>query len=107
MPLITIGFAESAVADLEDIKRWYREQDVPEGGERVIVKIFERLETLCDHQGIGRLVPEFDQEFLRELIQPPFRIIYRRELKQIRVVRVWRSERPLLQFPNGEESIGG
>ncbi|MDJ0891444.1 MAG: type II toxin-antitoxin system RelE/ParE family toxin, partial [Gammaproteobacteria bacterium] len=32
---------------------------------------------------------------LRELIRPPFRIVYRRDPKHVRVVRVWRSERPL------------
>jgi hypothetical protein len=43
----------------------------------------------------GRIVPEFDQPFLRELIRPPFRIVYRRDPKHVRVVRVWRSERLL------------
>lgn len=38
---------------------------------------------------------EFKQPFLLELIYPPFRIVYRRESKHVRIVRVWRSERPL------------
>lgn len=50
---------------------------------------------------MGRIVPEFDQRFLRELIRPPFRIIYRRDPKHVRIVRVWRSER-LLKFPSKE-----
>jgi len=44
------------------------------------------------------VVPEFDQPFLRELIHPPFRIVYRRDPKRVRIVRVWRSER-LLHLP--------
>ena len=48
---------------------------------------------------MGRIVPEFDQPFLRELIRPPFRIVYRRDPRRVRVVRVWRSER-LLNVPN-------
>ena len=98
MSAITIRFAESAVADLEEIKRWYTEQDVPDVGDRLIAEIFERIEALRDHPDIGRVVPEFDQPFLRELIHPPFRIVYRRESKQVRIVRVWRSER-LLHLP--------
>jgi len=98
MPAISIRFAEAAVADLEEIKSWYAEQDVPDVGYRLISEIFERVETLRDNPEIGRVVPEFDQPFLRELIQPPFRIVYRREPKHIRIVRVWRSER-LLQLP--------
>ena len=35
---------------------------------------------------------------LREIIHPPFRIVYRVENRRIRVVRVWRSER-LLRLP--------
>ena len=105
MPAITIGFAESAVADLEEIKRWYAEQDVPDVGDQLISEIFERVETLRDDPDIGRVVPEFDQPFLRELIHPPFRVVYRRESKHVRIVRVWRSER-LLQLPKGAEDQG-
>lgn len=101
MPAITIRFAESGVADLEEIKRWYAEQDVPDMGDRLVTEIIERVETLRDHPDIGRVVPEFDQLFLRELIHPPFRIVYRRDPKQVRIVRVWRSER-LLALPEDE-----
>jgi plasmid stabilization system protein ParE len=53
---------------------------------------FEGIRSLATHPDIGRIVPEFGQPFLRELIHPPFRIVYRREPKCVRVVRVWRSE---------------
>ena len=43
------------------------------------------------------MVPEFAQPFLREMIHSPFRIVYRRDDRKVRVVRVWRSER-LLQL---------
>ena len=68
-------------------------------GERLIGKIVASIEALAHHPNIGRIVPEFDQPFLRELIRPPFRIVYRRDPKHVRVVRVWRSER-LLDVPN-------
>ncbi|MXY90997.1 MAG: type II toxin-antitoxin system RelE/ParE family toxin, partial [Gammaproteobacteria bacterium] len=45
--------------------------------------------------GLGRVVPEFSQPFLRELIHPPFRIIYRHEQDMIFVIRIWRHERLL------------
>jgi toxin ParE1/3/4 len=48
---------------------------------------------------VGRIVPEFDQPFLCELIRPPSRIVYRRDPKLVRIVRVWRSER-LLEVPD-------
>jgi len=44
---------------------------------------------------IGRIVPEFNSEDIRELIHIPFRIVYILESKVIYVVRIWRSERLL------------
>ena len=100
MPLgeVTIRFAESAVADLEEIRLWYAEQGVPDAGERLVTEIFQRIEALEKHPELGRIVPEFDQPFLRELIQPPFRIVYWHDPGKVRIVRVWRSER-LLRLP--------
>ena len=99
MAKVAIRFAESALADLESIRDWYAEQDVPEVGERLVGEIIASIEALADHPDMGRIVPEFDQPSLRELIRPPFRIVYRRDPKHVRVVRVWRSER-LLDVPD-------
>ena len=99
MAAVAILFAESALADLESIRAWYGEQEVPEVGERLIGEIIASIEALADHPEMGRIVPEFDQPFLRELIRPPFRIVYRRDPEHVRVVRVWRSER-LLDVPD-------
>jgi plasmid stabilization system protein ParE len=90
---VALRFAESALADLESIRDWYAEKDVPEVGQRLIGEIVASIEALADHPDMGRIVPEFDQPFLRELIRPPFRIVYRRYPKHVRVVRIWRSER--------------
>ena len=98
MPRTVISFAESALRDLEEMQLWYVEQGVPEVGTRLVAEVFERVATLADHPDIGRVVPEFDQAILRELIYPPFRIVYRRDSKRVRVVRVWRSDR-LLKIP--------
>lgn len=51
------------------------------------------VQALADHLDMGRVVPGVDQPFLRELIHPPFRIVYRRDPQRVRVVRVWRNER--------------
>ena len=82
-----IGFAASAVDDLEGIRAWCRELEVPEVGER-----------LADFPESGRVVPEFGVAQLREVIHPPFRIVYRVDKDRVRIVRVWRSER-LMRMP--------
>ena len=99
MAKVAIRFAESALSDPESIRAWYAEQGVPDVGERLIGEIFTSIEALANHPDMGRIVPEFEQPFLRELIRPPFRIVYRRDPKHVRVVRVWRSER-LLDVPD-------
>jgi len=95
---IIVTFAESAVQDLEAIQEYYKEQEVPEVGDRFVKEIITLVEGLTTHPDRGRVVPEFNNSQLRELVHPPFRIIYRRYKGKISVVRVWRSER-LMQFP--------
>jgi len=92
---MVISFAESALRDLEEVRIWYTEQGVPDVGTRLVEEIFQRVQALADHPDMGRVVPEFDQPFLREFIHPPFRVVYRRDPKRVRIVRVWRSERQL------------
>ncbi len=87
--------SNSAFSDLEEIKEYYTEQGVPDIGINFISEIFKHIETLGDHPKIGRIVPEFDDEFIREIIHPPFRVVYLLETKNIHIIRVWRSERIL------------
>ncbi len=98
-----ICFAESALGDLQAILDWYAEQGVPESGAKFVEHILNRVQNLADHPALGRVVPEFDRASLREIINPPFRIVYRHETNRIRVVRIWRSER-LLRLPMGDDN---
>ena len=68
MPRIAISFAESVRPDLEQVQTWYREQGVPAVRARLVEEVFQRVEALADHSDMGRVVPESDQPFLRELI---------------------------------------
>ncbi|TDR23513.1 type II toxin-antitoxin system RelE/ParE family toxin [Marinicella litoralis] len=95
-----ILFSDSAVADLESIKAYYIEQMVAVIGEKFVAAIIEKIETLNDHPDMGRIVPEFDESHIRELIHPPFRVVYLRGKASIQIVRVWRSER-LLNLDEG------
>jgi toxin ParE1/3/4 len=91
-----ITFAVSAVKDLEAIRKWHTDQQAPEVGERLLGEILSAVERLSDFPESGRIVPEFGLENLREIIHPPFRIIYRtRRRAGVRIVRIWRSERVL------------
>ena len=93
-----VSFAASAVEDLEAIRAWYAEQQIPEVGERLLREVIAQVQRLADFPESGRAVPEFGLAQLREVIHPPFRIVYRLDDDRVRVVRVWRSER-LLTLP--------
>ena len=103
MPRAVLRISESAVTDLERLREWYTQQGVPEIGARFVSEILERIELLREHPEMGRIVPEFNQPAIKELIHPPFRIVYRRERAGVQVVRVWRSERLLRLPPNNDE----
>ena len=98
MTKILITFAASAIKDLEDMRAYYSAEDAPEAGEKLIAEIIARIERLSAHPLSGRVVPEFHVEHLREIIYPPFRIVYRHDKNKVRIVRIWRSER-LLKIP--------
>ncbi len=96
-----IFISNSGFNDLESIKEHYEEEGVPHIGEQYVVSVIDHIQTLSDNPDIGRKVPEFDEEKIRELIHPPFRVVYLREKSSIHIIRVWRSER-LLVLPEKE-----
>ena len=93
-----IRLTDSAIDDLRELQLYYDEQLVPQVGKRLVTEILDRVETLTSNPDIGRIVPEFDVDNIRELIHKPFRVVYLRESKSIYVIRVWRSER-ILELP--------
>jgi len=95
---VKIRLTDSAIDDLRELQFYYDEQLVPQVGKRLVAEILDRVETLTSNPDIGRIVPEFDVENIRELIHKPFRLVYLRESKAVYVIRVWRSER-ILELP--------
>ena len=95
---MNLSFSKSAIEDLKGIKDYYLEQGVPQIGQDFVAAIVEHIETLSAHPDIGRVVPEFNDDSIRELIHSPFRVVYLREIESIKIIRVWRSER-LLKLP--------
>jgi len=95
---VKVCLTDSAINDLRELLLYYEEQSVPQVGQRFVAEIFDRVETLTDNPDIGRVVPEFSTDNIRELIHKPFRVVYLRESSKIHVIRVWRSER-ILELP--------
>ncbi|MEX1213545.1 type II toxin-antitoxin system RelE/ParE family toxin [Saccharospirillum sp.] len=90
-----LRIAQSALKDLQAIQEYYREQDIPHIGDDFLAAILEHCEMLQIHPDAGRVVPEFNLNHIRELIHAPFRVVYLRQVNEIVLIRVWRSERQL------------
>ena len=88
-----VTLAESALDDLQTIMDWYKKQKIPEVGTRLVEEILIKTEQIEQHPRSGRMVPEFHNPDLRELIHSPFRLIYLIEDDDCYLIRVWRSER--------------
>lgn len=99
-----ILISDSAFNDLEQIKEYYEGEGVPHIGEDFVFKIIGHIETLIDNPEIGRIVPEFNTQKIRELIHNPFRIVYVKEMNSIHIVRVWRSERLMKLIDNSNDN---
>lgn len=97
-----IVVTQSAFDDLESINEHYAGEGVRHIGEKFQWEIVSHIRHLETHPDLGRLVPELGTASIRELIHPPFRIVYLREESSVRIIRVWRSER-LLVLPGEED----
>ena len=89
-----IAWSPSARWDLLDLKD-YISMDSPEIAKQFISSLFSAVERLGDFPQSGRVVPEFDDEQLREIIRKPCRIVYRLnpDKSTVEIVRVWHAAR--------------
>jgi addiction module RelE/StbE family toxin len=94
-----IIIAPSAQADLADIVR-YVAQHNSDAAARLGYELITRAENLANFPEIGRVVPEFRQPNLREVICRSYRIIYRlRDEQRIDIVRFWHAARGFPRIP--------
>ena len=64
-------------------------------------ELISQVDRLLDFSEIGRVVPEYQNQILREIIFRPYRIVYRvnHEQEQCEIVRVWHSARGIPVLP--------
>jgi len=81
--------APSARADLKSIVRYIARHN-SDAAARIGYELIVRAESLAASPGIGRVVPEFRQPNLREIICRSYRIIHRvrPEQQRIDIVRI-------------------
>jgi toxin ParE1/3/4 len=90
-----IIWSNLALEDLQAIHE-YISLDSAGYAERLIDKIIANVDVLEHHTRIGRVVPEFNDENIRELIEGNYRIIYRIQPQDtIGIARIHHSARLL------------
>lgn len=77
-------------------------QDNPDAAERLASAVYRAVTRLERFPASGRMVPELEDPEIREVIHPPFRVIYQQGPEWVDVLAVIRSE----QDPDFR-SIGG
>lgn len=71
-----IRWSERASRDLEQIEDYVALRS-PDNAEGLVDRILDRVEALRDFPELGPAVPKRARDGLRELVESPYRIIYR------------------------------
>jgi toxin ParE1/3/4 len=87
-------WSPAARDDLHDIVRFIA-HDNPQRAESFGYELMTRVEILHEHPEAGRIVPEYRDPSIREVIHRPYRIIYRRDIERrlVEIARVWHGAR--------------
>jgi addiction module RelE/StbE family toxin len=74
--MVKVVWTDQAIQDLNDIGE-YIAKDSERYAREVIRSLFESTEIIVSHPKAGRIVPEYNIDYLRELIRGSYRIVYR------------------------------
>jgi plasmid stabilization system protein ParE len=83
-----------AADDLEAIKEFIG-RDSPSYARHVVEELYEAAARIPPFPDIGRIVPERGDPAIREVLRPPYRIIYRRGSEIIEILTIHHSARLL------------
>jgi len=92
-------WAPSARLDLKELASYIAESR-PRASANFVKNVFRTVEHLSDFPKWGRVVPEFNNPKIREVIRKPCRIVYRIKPKEhiVEIVRIWHAARRIPQL---------
>ena len=95
-----LRWTEHAVTQLGTIAE-YLGLASPIYAEQVVDRVVRRLEQAVAYPESGRVVPELAQPAVRELIEPPYRLIYRVDPERITVLSILHGRQEFGGAPEG------
>jgi toxin ParE1/3/4 len=93
-----VRWTDRAVEDLAAIKAFIG-QESPAYALAVVGRLYQAVGQLAQFPDSGRIVPEQTRPEIRELVRPPYRIVYRRRPDLVEILLVFRSSLPLPPVP--------
>jgi addiction module RelE/StbE family toxin len=92
--MVEIFWTELAQEDLQSIFT-YISRDSIRYADRTVDKIILRVDQLEKYPKSGRIVPEFDNKLIRELLEGNYRIVYQIKDTSIFILRVHHAARKI------------
>lgn len=93
--MVSIEWTELSINDIKEIFDFIAE-DSHRYAAITAAKIYQRIQPVSTNPLLGKVVPEFGNKLIREVLEGNYRIIYRIKSKtQIDVLRVYHSARLL------------
>ena len=90
--MIRLVWAPQAIQDVEAIRAHIARDSIDYAG-LAVARIVAAVERLADHPRSGRVVPEFGDESIREVIHGSYRIVYRLRHDVVEIATVFHGAR--------------
>ena len=89
-----IIWSDSSIDDLRAIGEFY-ERSSPAYASIIVTELYTSVSQLRDYPQSGRIVPELNEQPIRELVVRGFRIVYKLTRDKVRIVTVLHSRQDL------------
>ena len=89
-----VRWTRLALADVAAACDYLPTEDPP-ARRALLGRVKAAVKKLSKHPRLGRVVPERSAQGYRELILPPYRLVYEVAASEVRLLRFWHSRREL------------
>jgi len=93
-----VRWTPQAADDLQAIHDFIA-RDSPRYARAEVERILAALDQLEVFPDSGRIVPEYHRQDIRELVEPPYRLVYRRQPESVIVLMIFRASRKIPALP--------
>jgi len=93
--MVTVKWTKNSLEELDEIAK-YISRDSPKFAKILVNQIFETARHLEQFPKLGRIVPEYNNPDLREIIYKNYRIVYLIKKEQLEIISIIHGSRKLI-----------